>query len=79
MKQKDIALVAVVAIFSLIIALVVSNVLFSSTGSRNLTAEKVDPISSTFVQPDKKYFNDQSVDPTQLIRIDEYKNPTPFN
>lgn len=79
MKQQDIAVVVVVAIFSVIAATLASNVLFSFTGGRQQEAAVVDPISATFKQPDTAYFNNQSVDPTQIIRIGDSANETPFN
>ncbi len=80
MKQKDIALVVGVAIVSLILATVLSNLLFGGTGSsRSLTAEKVQPITADFDQPDKRYFNAESINPTETIRITTNANQTPFN
>ncbi|MDB5170243.1 MAG: hypothetical protein JWN82_639 [Candidatus Saccharibacteria bacterium] len=78
MKQKDIALIAVVAVVSIVIATLVSNFVFGSTGSREQEAETVDAISAAFVQPDSAYFNNQSVDPTQIIRIGDNSNQAPF-
>lgn len=79
MKQQDIAMIIVVAVFSVIAATLASNLLFSFTGGREQQAAMVEPISATFEQPDTAYFNSQSVDPTQIIRIGEYTNQTPFN
>lgn len=79
MKQKDIALIIIVTFVSLVIALFVSNFLFSSTGSNSIEAEKVDSISSSFELPDKKYYNNESVNPTQIIRISGAKNEQLFN
>lgn len=78
MKSKDIYLVVVVGIASAVLALVISNLLFSPKKHLQ-TAEVVEPISSDFTTPDKKYFNEQSIDPTQIIRIGDNSNQTPFN
>jgi flagellar basal body-associated protein FliL len=78
MKQKDIGLIVVVAIVSIVVATLVSGFLFNKTGARQQKAESVDPISATFAQPDTAYFNAQSVDPTQIIRIGDNSNQTPF-
>lgn len=78
MKQKDIGLIVVVAIVSIVVASLTSNFLLGKSGSRQLKAESVDAISATFAQPDTKYFNDKSVDPTQIIRIGDNSNQTPF-
>ena len=79
MKRKDITLVVVVAVFSLVIALVASKLIFGQSTERNQSAEVVEPISATFAQPDTKYFNDKSVDPTEVITIGDNDNQAPFN
>lgn len=79
MKQKDLALVAVVAVFSIIVASLASNVLIGHGGGRQQQAETVDAISATFDQPSKDYFNNDSVDPTQIIRIGDNSNQAPFS
>lgn len=78
MKQKDVALIVIVGFISVLASYFVSNLLFSSPDSRKQTAEVVDPIQDTFSEPDKKYFNTESIDPTQLIRIGDNANQAPF-
>ena len=51
MKQKDIALIVVVAIVSVVLASVSSQFLFSKTGAKNQTAEVVDPRDTGEPQP----------------------------
>lgn len=79
MKQKDIAVIALVVVLSAIASFIVSNMLFSSEGSRRQKAEKVDVITADFPLPDKKYFNEKSIDPTLPIQIGDSQNPNPFN
>lgn len=79
MKQKDIVLIIVIACISAIAALIVSRLVFATPKDRQQTVEVVSPISSSFATPDSKYFNSQSVDPTQLIQIGNSTNPNPFN
>lgn len=78
MKQKDIALIAVIAIVSGVISFLVSGMIFSKPADREQKAEKVDVITSEFSLPSSKYFNSQSIDPTQLIQIGDNDNPNPF-
>jgi hypothetical protein len=78
-KQKDIALIIVVAVMSAVIALVLSNILFGSPARSQQKAEAVDPITADFPAPDQRYFNTNSVDPTQTITIGNQSNQTPFN
>lgn len=78
MKQKDIILIVVVSVISGIISLFVSHALFAPAKTRQQQIEVVGAISSSFSTPDTKYFNSQSVDPTQLIQIGTSNNPNPF-
>ncbi len=78
MKQKDIALIIVVAFFAAIIALLLTQTLFVTKKSKELTAEKVEPISAEFKTPDPAVFNDKAINPTQLIQIGDGTNTNPF-
>lgn len=79
MKQKDILLIVVVIITSAIFSIVLSSILFTSPKNRQEKVEVVDKITTDFQEPDSKYFNSDSVNPTQVIRIGENPNNTPFN
>lgn len=79
MKQKDIALIIVIVFISGVASFFISNALFASPKDRDQKVEKVEAITADFPTPDKKYFNSQSIDPTQLIQIGESTNPNPFN
>jgi hypothetical protein len=79
MKQKDIALIIVVAVISVVFSLVVSNLIFGSSSKRVQKAEKADAISADFKAPDQRYFNETSVDPTAIIRIGNGSNNSPFD
>ncbi len=79
MKQKDLPLIIIVVVVSAIFSFVVSNILFASPKDRKTKVEVVSPITSDFNQPDQKYFNAQSVNPTQLIQIGDSNNQQPFN
>lgn len=79
MRKKDLPLVIVIGIFSLVVSLVLSNLIFNSSENKKLESAVVTPITNEFVDPDKKYFNDQSVNPTQKIQINENTNNQPFN
>ncbi len=79
MKQKDIALILVVSFISAVFSFFISNVLFGGSDKRNLTSDVVTAISTEFQEPNKKYFNETSIDPTQIIRIGDNTNAQPFN
>lgn len=79
MKQKDIVLIIVVVVVSGAITFFISNLLFKVPKAQETTVEVVQPISASFVQPDQRYFNANSVDPTKNITIGDNQNPAPFN
>lgn len=79
MKQKDLILIIVVVFISAVISIIASKSLFSAPKNRQQAVEVVDPISSTFQEPDSHYFNSQSIDPTKLITIGDNSNQNPFN
>jgi hypothetical protein len=78
MKQKDIALIIVLAALSAVVSFVVSGWLFNKPADREQRGEVVDVITSDFTLPDSKYFNSDSINPTQLIQIGDTNNPNPF-
>ncbi len=78
MKQKDIAMIIVIAAIAGVLALVLSRVFFSSSTDKQQKAEVVDVITADFPAPPAKYFNSNSIDPTQLIQIGDSNNPNPF-
>lgn len=79
MKQKDLVTIVVVALFSGILSLLVSKIFISTPANRALKVEVVESIKSDFPHPDKRYFNDKSINPTQLITIGDSANTKPFN
>jgi hypothetical protein len=79
MKQKDFLLIAVVVIVSAVVAVVISGKIITTPKNRQQEVEVVTPISSEFSEPNKKYFNAESVNPTQLIQIGNGENTQPFN
>lgn len=79
MKQKDITLVLVMVFISGVLSFVVSGMIFGSPSNREQKAEVVEEITAEFSPPPAKYFNANSVNPTQLITIGGESNPNPFN
>lgn len=74
MKSKDIVIIIGVAIVSAIFSYVISNAIFGgpSDTSKLLTAPDVQPITAEFPQPDPRYFNKESLNPTKDIVIGDY-------
>lgn len=79
MKQKDVALILVISFISAMLSFFVSNFLFSSNGNRQMKSDVVTAITTDFTEPSKKYFNDNSINPTQIIRIGDNTNQQPLN
>lgn len=78
MKQNDIVLVAVCVIVGGTISLVISNTIFGSS-KRQEKVEVVEKITSDFNQPNEKYFNGGSINPTQQIQIDNNSGQIQFD
>lgn len=79
MKQKDFIAIGIFAFISILFSLILSNLLISSPNNRNQKVEVVDAISSDFNEPDIRYFNNNSVNPTLPIQIGDKQNEQPFN
>lgn len=77
MKQKDIALIIIIVFVSGVMSFLISNN-FISSPEKNEKAAKVEPITADFNEPSQEYFNGNSINPTQLIRIGEGRNETPL-
>jgi hypothetical protein len=78
MKQKDIALFAMVAVVSAVMSILISNAVISTPKNRQQKVTVVSKISSEFKTPDTKYINTESIDPTKLIQIGTTNNTDPF-
>ena len=78
MKQQDVAMIIVIVFISGVLSFFVSNKLISPP-KHNLKAPIVQPISSEFNLPSQKYFNGESINPTQIIHIGDNTNQTPLN
>ncbi|MGH7142476.1 MAG: hypothetical protein ACREF5_03385 [Candidatus Saccharimonadales bacterium] len=79
MKQKDVALIILIAGISGVISFVVSNFIFASPANSQQKVAVVDPISTEFTTPNTQFFNNQSIDPTQLIEVQNSNNSNPFD
>lgn len=78
MKRKDLSLIFAIVFLSALVSFFISNTLFNKSRTKKEQVEVVQPISAEFATPDKKYFNGDSVNPTQLIEINPSDNTDPF-
>lgn len=79
MKQKDLTLILVIAFISAILSFFLSNKLFVTPENRQQSVEVIDPISAEMNLPDERYFNENSINPTQNSQLGNNTNQTPFN
>ncbi len=79
MKQKDIALILFIAGMSGVVSYAVSHFLFATPTNRQQQVAVVAPVNTSFITPDAKYFNNQSIDPSKLIVVGGGNNSNPFN
>ena len=80
MKQKDIAIVIVVAFVSAVLSYFAASMLFGGDKKYTLKTPVVEPIASEFSAPaaDDPYLNKNSINPTKNITIGDSSNSTPF-
>lgn len=79
MKQKDYALILVIVFISGVASFIISGKIFVTPENRQQKVQTVDVIDSNFQKPSEKYFNEDSVNPTQLVQIGDNDNQNPFN
>jgi hypothetical protein len=79
MKQKDLITLVGAIFLGLLLSIGASKLIFATPANTQEQVPVVPAISSNFSTPSKQFFNDQSIDPTQLIQIGNNSNPTPFN
>ncbi len=78
MKQKDILLIAVIAIVAGVFSFVTANFFFGGEKAYKLTAPTVEPISQEFSLPDETVFNSTAINPTKNVTIGDSTNNSPF-
>ena len=78
MKQKDIATLVLIAGISAVISFLISGKIFVTPANRQQQVEVVDVIDGNFQAPSSKYFNSDSIDPAQLVKIGSNNNQNPF-
>jgi hypothetical protein len=78
MKQKDVALIIVIAAISGFASYFVSHLIFATPANRQQKVEVVDAITPDFPTPNPKYFNSNAIDPAQVIQVGDGNNTNPF-
>ncbi len=69
MKQKDIIIIIIVVFVAGVSSFFVSRMFFGKESDRNVEVKVVEVITTDFTPPSDQYFNENSVNPTQIITI----------
>lgn len=84
MKKNDLMLIGMVGFIAVIISFIVSSSIFGNAKKNAIKVPVVTPINSTFPLPQtdntyQSFFNNNALDPTQLIQIGNNNNQAPFS
>lgn len=79
MKNKDLAMIIMVIFISGLLSFFVSHLIFAKPQDKIQKAEIVEKIDTNFNQPNNKYFNSNSINPTYQIQINNNNNNQPFS
>lgn len=84
MKRRDVASLAVVAIITGFISMIIAGILFNIPKNQSSKVPAVDPIVTSLpdIKNDSNYqpiFNSNAYDPAQPVQIGNTQNTTPFN
>ena len=64
-------MIVVIGAVSAVFAILITNFTIGGSQERKQEVEVVEQISSEFKEPDNRYFNDEAINPTQIIRIND--------
>jgi hypothetical protein len=83
MKRQNLIIIITTAFITAIFSIVISGAIFGTPQKNPIKIPVVEKISSNFPSPQtddnyKKFFNEQALNPTQLIQIGGSNNTTPF-
>lgn len=78
MKQKDIAIIIVVAFVAGVISFFIASKIFVTPENRQQKVEVIDVLTDEFAKPDPRFFNAESINPAKHSGL-EGTNQTPFN
>jgi len=76
MKRTDLAMIVFIAAVSVGVAYFVANSLLGGMTQEGVNVKTVDPISSTVEKPDAKIFNDNAINPSIEVNINNTEEDT---
>ena len=79
MKQKDIALLILIAAISGVVSFVLSQYLFLTPQNTQQSVAIVDKITTDFATPSPTVFNATAIDPSKTIQVGSGSNTNPFS
>lgn len=77
-KQSDIAMIILVASLSMVASYFIGDAIINTDENRSTDVEVVTPISPEFLLPSTEIFNDNAINPTELIKIGDDNTDQPF-
>ena len=77
-KQNDIALIILITSIALVASWFVAGSIINSPDNRSQEVEIIRPISADFTIPPESVFNDNAINPTELIRLTGNNTQKPF-
>lgn len=79
MKQKDLSILLVSILVGVTLSYIVAKVVINKSSNLDQQTVTVPVITTEFQAPSSKYFNSNSIDPTQIINIAPSNNQNLFN
>lgn len=78
MKQEDMASLLLIVGISLIVSFIGARAILGSPDDRSKEVQIIRPIEAGIDTPSEKIFNDDAINPTELIDIGDTQTDTPF-
>ena len=76
MKKTDVAMIVLIASFSMLIAYFVANSFFGNMSTTGEKVDTVDAINSTIVEPSSTIFNKNAINPAVDVQINSSQSGT---
>jgi hypothetical protein len=77
MKRTDIAMIVLIAAVSAGLAYFVANSVLGSMTEQNVKVKTIDPITSVIESPDPKMFNENAINPSVEVNINNTSTSAP--
>lgn len=78
MKSKDVFTIIIVAVVSIVLSVIASNILINNDKNRSQKVEVIEPITAELQRPPTEYYNSSAINPTQTIQIGGGGTNQPF-